>query len=101
MEPELERPLASEESEARIKDTFPLTVSPEEFAARDGHGWLDFPFSRNRYRDAELDVWVQRVGEILANPEKLREYRNKYLTPAEMSLILRYLADDDDEIDAD
>jgi hypothetical protein len=43
-----ERPLASEETENRVKETFPVDVSPEEFAAKDGYGWLDFPFGRYR-----------------------------------------------------
>ena len=98
MESEL-RPLASEETENRVKETFPIDVCPEEFAARDGYGWLDFPFSRYRYRDQKLDRWIQAVSVILNSPEKMREYQAKYLTPAEKRLIDRYLQDDDDRLD--
>lgn len=97
----MERPLASEETEGRVKETFPVDMAPEEFAARDGYGWLDFPFARFRYRDAELDQWIQRVGEILRQPDQLRECQSKYLTPAEMQLIRRYLEDDNENLDAD
>jgi len=94
-----ERPLASEETEKRVKETFPIDVAPEEFAARDGYGWLDFPFSRYRYRDLELDQWIQAVSVILHSPEKLRECQAKYLTPAEKRLIDRYMQDDDERLD--
>lgn len=101
MEPELDRPFAPEETEARVKETFTITVPPEEFAGRDGDGWLDFPFARYRYRDAELDSWVQSVGQILANPEKLRECQKKYLSSAERSLMLRLASDDNEAVDGD
>jgi hypothetical protein len=94
-----ERPLASEETENRVKETFTIDVSPEEFAARDGYGWLDFPFGRYRYRDSQLDEWIQAVKEILSSPDKLRECQSKYLTPAEMQLIAKYLEDDLDSLD--
>jgi len=93
------RPLASEDTESRVKETFPIEMSPEEFAARDGYGWLDFPFARYRYRDAELDVWIQAVNGILKSPAKLTECQAKYLTPAEMRLINKYLQDDIEDID--
>ena len=96
-----ERALASEDTEGRVKETFPVEMSPEEFAARDGYGWLDFPFARYRYRDARLDEWIQAVNEILQSPERLRECQAKYLTPAEMRLINKYLQDDDESLDDD
>lgn len=96
-----ERRWASDETEARVKDTFPIDMPPEEFAARDGYGWLDFPFARYRFRDATLDQWIQEVGEILRHPDKLRECQAKYLSPGEMQLIRRYLQDDDETIDGD
>ena len=95
----VERPLASEETENRVKATFPIDMLPEEFAARDGYGWLDFPFGRYRYRDAKLDVWIQAVKEILQTPERLRECQAKYLTPAEMQLITKYMDDDLESLD--
>ncbi len=96
-----ERALASEETEGRVKETFPIDMAPEEFAARDGYGWLDFPFARYRYRDANLDEWIQAVNKILQSPAKLRECQAKYLTPAEMRLINKYLQEDDESLDDD
>ena len=96
---ETERPLADEETERRIKETFPVAVAPEEFAARDGYGWLDFPFARYRYRDPELDAWIQATNEILQNPARLRECQAKYLTPAERQLIARWRDDDNEALD--
>jgi hypothetical protein len=94
-----ERPLADEETERRVKETFPVDVPPEEFAARDGYGWLDFPFARYRYRDSELDAWIQATKEILQNPARLRECRARYLTPAERQLMARWMADDNESVD--
>jgi len=97
----IDRPWASEETEGRVRETFPTDMSPEEFAARDGYGWLDFPFARYRFRDEALDRWIQEVGAILRQPDKLREYQAKYLTPGEMQLIRKYLQDDDEILDGD
>ncbi len=97
----VERPMASEETEERVRDTFPLEQSPEEFAARDGYGWLDFPFARFRYRDEALDQWIQKVGQILRAPDQLRACQSKYLNAAEMRLIRRYMEDDDERLDDD
>ena len=96
-----ERVLATEETEGRVKETFPIDMAPEEFAARDGYGWLDFPFARYRYRDPNLDEWIQAVNKILQSPAKLRECQAKYLTPAEMRLINKYLQEDDESLDDD
>jgi len=96
-----ERALASEDTEGRVKETFPIEMAPEEFAARDGYGWLDFPFARYRYRDGKLDEWIQAVNEILKSPDRLRECQAKYLTPAEMRLINKYLQEDDESLDGD
>lgn len=94
-----DRPLASEETEKRVRETFPIEIAAEEFAARDGYGWLDFPFGRYRYRDPQLDQWIQAVKEILSSPARLRECQAKYLTPAEMQLIEKYLSDDGEALD--
>lgn len=95
------RPLASEETEGRVKETFPIELPPEEFAARDGYGWLDFPFAIYRYRDPKLDEWIQAVNEILQSPTRMREYQAKYLTSAEMGLIDKYMQDDGESLDED
>ena len=94
-----ERVLASEETEGRVKETFPIDLSPEEFAARDGYGWLDFPFGRYRFRDTKLDEWIQAVNLILHSPDKLQECQAKFLTSAERRLIDKYMRDDDESLD--
>lgn len=94
-----ERSLASEETEQRVKETFPIDMVPEEFAARDGYGWLDFPFARYRYRDTRLDEWIQAVHGILRSPERLQECQAKYLSPAERRLIDKYMQDDDEAVE--
>ena len=99
MSDDAERPLASEETEYRVKETFPVDMHPEEFAARDGYGWLDFPFGLYRYRDPALDEWIQAVKDILHSPERLHECQAKYLSAAEMQLIEKYLQDDIESLD--
>ena len=94
-----ERSLASAETEQRVRETFPIDMAPEEFAARDGYGWLDFPFARYRYRDTRLDEWIQTVHGILRSPQRLQECQAKYLLPAERRLIDKYLQDDDEAVD--
>jgi hypothetical protein len=94
-----ERMLASVDTEGRVKETFPIDMSPEEFAARDGYGWLDFPFALYRYRDHKLDEWIQDVNEILQSPDKMRECQAKYLTPAEKRLIDKYMQEDDESLE--
>jgi hypothetical protein len=94
-----ERTLASVDTEGRVKETFPIDMSPEEFAARDGYGWLDFPFALYRYRDHKLDEWIQDVNEILQSPDKMRECQAKYLTPAEKRLIDKYMQEDDESLE--
>src|SRR3569832_1309854 len=101
MSESVERPLASEETERRVVETFPIDMAPEEFAARDGYGWLDFPFARFRYRDPALDRWIQQVNEILREPEKLRECQSKYHTAAELQLIHKNQEDKDEQQDED
>lgn len=98
----LDRPWASEETERRVRATFPVELAPAEFAARDGDGWLDFPFANFRYRDAALDAWICEVARVLRDPKLIREAQQRYLTPAEHMLMLRLRsADDDDDDDED
>ncbi len=101
MKPEAQRPLAPEETELRVSETFPVDMAPEEFAGRDGYGWMDFPVARYRYRDERLDAWIQQVSVILRDPAALRECQAKYLTPAERQYMQRYLQDDNEALDDD
>lgn len=96
-----DRPLASEETERRVRATFPVEMAPAEFAARDGEGWMNFPFADYRYRDEILDAWICETGKILRDPALLQQAQEQYLTPAERMLLLRRKGDDDDEDDDD
>jgi hypothetical protein len=82
-----ERTLASVDTEGRVKETFPIDMSPEEFAAL------------YSYRDRKLDEWIQDVNEILQSPDKMRECQAKYLTPAEKRLIDKYMQEDDESLE--
>lgn len=90
-------PLAPHELEARAREIFPVDMSPEEFAGRDGEGWEAFPFAHYQYRDADLNAWIQRFAEILATPGMVEVYQMKYLTPQERARImaLKGLIEDD------
>lgn len=92
-----QRPLASPELEEHAKEVFPLDMSPEEFAGRDGEGWDAFPFGDYQYRDAGLDAWVQQFAKILATPGMVEVYQMKYLTPQQRARLaaLRGMIEDD------
>ena len=65
---------------------FPFTsMSPEEYAAREGVNWLCFSFADFRYRDPVLDAWIQTLGRIFTTPGKLKECQQAWLTPAELA----------------
>jgi hypothetical protein len=83
-------PAAEPSRERHALELFPLTISPEEYAARHGHEWLCFSFDDYRYSDPSLNIWIHRLGDILfrrgAAPS-LSELRVRYLSPDERSLI--------------
>jgi hypothetical protein len=84
-----ERPLAAPEYEQSAHELFPLDMSPEEYAARHGHGWLCFSFSSYRFRNERLDAWIQRLGEIFSTPGLLEKCRQEILTPEDMEEVRR------------
>lgn len=88
---------APPELEARAKEIFPVEMSPEEFAGRDGEGWDVFPFANYQYQDATLHAWIQQFATILATPGLVEVYQMKYLTSQERARLaaLRGLVDDD------
>ena len=92
-------PLATEEMEKHVSDVFPVKTDPEEFAARDGAGWLNFTFHEYRFQDPELDSWIHAVGKIITDPQTLEEVQRKYLSEAEFIEIRKYMEDDDLEED--
>lgn len=62
---------------------FPLEMSPDEYAAREGHNWYCFSFDDYRYADPKADAWIRRLGDILfrrPGAPTLEELRERYLT---------------------
>lgn len=92
-------PLATEEMENHVRKVFPTQTDPDEFAARDGAGWMDFTFHEYRFQDPELDSWIHAVGKIITDPQQLEEVQRKYLTEAEFIEMRKYMDDDDLEED--
>ena len=84
-----DRPLASQEVEEELLETFPVDMSPEEYAARHSHLWATDAsvIASLRYRDSRLDIWVRRVHDILSKKNgapTVRELREQYLSPKEI-----------------
>jgi hypothetical protein len=78
-------PLAPLDCEQLAMKIFPLGISPEEYAARYAADWFCFSFNRYSYRDRELDIWIQRLGEIFSNPKLLTQCQEEILTSEELS----------------
>jgi hypothetical protein len=60
-----ELPLADPGRENMAIEAFTMNISPEEYAAREGHRWECFSFDEYRYTDVALTEWIQRLGDIL------------------------------------
>jgi len=71
--------LAPPNCEYLAKKMFPLDMSPEEYAAKYSTDWFCFSFNRYRYRDPELDGWIQRLGEIFSSPQLLAKCKEELL----------------------
>ena len=81
-----ERPPAHPEFEKTAGELFPYTtLSPEEYAGREGTKWDCFSFDNYRFQNALLDAWIQRLGKILFNPGLVEQYQSQYLTPEEIA----------------
>ena len=81
-----ERPFAHPEFEKTAGELFPYkTLSPEEYAGREGINWGCFSFSDYRFQDAALDTWIQRLGMILFTAGLVDRYQKQYLTPDEIA----------------
>jgi len=79
-------PMADPGREKDARQLFDLAMSPEEYAAREGHGWYCFSFDDYRYSDPAMETWIQRLGDILFQREgapTLEDLRAKYLTEEE------------------
>ncbi len=92
-----DHPMAGQEREETCKDCFPeyQKISPEEYAARFSHQWGCFSFHEYTYQDPALNVWIQRLAEILFGDfEAIDNYRKEFLTDEEITAIE---ADEQDE----
>jgi hypothetical protein len=89
-----ERPLADAAYEEGALALFPLTMSPKEYAAREAVRWASFSFADYRFRDAALDAWIQRLGEIFRTPGLIEQLQERYLSPEEIAEQRRREAED-------
>jgi len=96
-----ELPMADPGREEMAREIFPLNISPEEYAARNAHGWLCFSFDDYRYSDPKLTQWIQRLGDVLFGRNgapSVEELRARLLTPEEIAAIedeIKSRGDDD------
>ncbi|MDX2215267.1 MAG: hypothetical protein SFY66_18530 [Oculatellaceae cyanobacterium bins.114] len=82
------RMLANALWEQQSRELFPyLSMSPEEYAAREGVNWLCFSFHNYCYQDEQFDDWIQRLSEILLNPNLMQKYQEELLTPEELERV--------------
>jgi CMP-2-keto-3-deoxyoctulosonic acid synthetase len=85
---EQEREMASPMYEEAALEMFPFeTMSPEEYAALNGHGWMMFSFGGYGYRNKSLQAWLYRLDDILSSSERMEQYRQQFLTPEEIQKI--------------
>lgn len=64
-----------------------LTMSPEEYAARNAHKWGCFSLDEYRYRDPNLGKWVKRLGEIFFTRGEVERCRLAYLSVEELARV--------------
>ncbi len=83
-----EYPPAPTERVAEAEKVFPYrSMSPEEYAAREGHNWVCFSFDDFIYPSPELNEWVHSLGDIFFTEGRLSEAKEKCLTPSELAQI--------------
>jgi hypothetical protein len=85
-------PLAPFDCEQIAKKMFPMDMSPEEYAARYCDDWYCFSFNRYYYRDPELDMWIQRLGQIFSTPALLAKCQEEMLCSQEIDKFRKRLA---------
>lgn len=90
------RLVSPEEEESHLQRFHNLDFSPEEFAARYGHEFAMFPYHEYRYRRLGMTEWVQQLANVFfapGLPERLRQLRERYLTPEEIQRVDEYERD--------
>ena len=88
-------PLADPGRERDALELFPRDMSPEEYAARQAHHWFCFSFDDYRYRDAALEHWIHRLGDILFQRNgapSLDALREQFLTADEWQRVREEMA---------
>jgi hypothetical protein len=74
---------------AAAEEMFPYqTITPEVYAAKEGHRWLCFSFDNYIYPNAVLNEWLHSLGDILFGG-KLAEMQKKFLTPQELEQVMQ------------
>ena len=94
---EIERPLADAGREEFAKTMVAEGFSPEEYAARFGHGWYCFSFGEVRFSDPAVDAWIQRLKDIffgLNGAPTIAELRAKLLTLEKRQKIEKEIRDE-------
>jgi hypothetical protein len=83
-----EYPPAPTERVAEAEKIFPYrSISPEEYAAREGQNWVCFSFDDYIYPSPELNEWIHSLGDILFTKGRLRAAQKKYLPQSELAQI--------------
>ena len=82
------------EADEDIEALFPWRkMTPEEYAARYGHGVGCYSFHRMRYRNPEIGRWAVRLGELFTDLDELERVRRELLTAEEYAEVQRQIAD--------
>ncbi|HUZ71001.1 MAG TPA: hypothetical protein VMU65_14935 [Candidatus Saccharimonadales bacterium] len=82
-EPQDDRTPASPDYESMMALWMRERMTPAEWAARNAHRILMWSGPTDRYRDPELDRWIQDLGRVLSAAGVVEEARRRYLTDAE------------------
>ena len=70
------------------------SMTPEEYAAREGHNWLCFSFDDYLYATQELNEWMHTLGDIFFTEGRLHSAQEKYLRQAELAQIANQMSND-------
>lgn len=74
-----ERPAAQQRSEEAVARMMSEGLSADEYAAKHGRFILVFGYGLDRFNDPEVDAWVQRLYQIIRDPDLLAECEDRYL----------------------
>lgn len=78
------------EADEAFSETVPWQeMSPELYAARNGHRIYCYSYEMMLFRDPGLDRWARRFGEIWQDEAELTRVRREYLTAEEYRQVLR------------